>query len=133
MDRQVRAGQIDAVTAAVTARQTALGPKAADEPDTRPRSRVAETVGDLEDQRGRMNDPAYRAAGRPITSCHVESTIQQINQQVKGTEKFGTGAGAEAIRPIRADRLSETEPRAAFWDRRRENQTGGRIQKSLAA
>ncbi|OWK35587.1 hypothetical protein FRUB_08150 [Fimbriiglobus ruber] len=35
-----------------------------------------------------MNDPAYRAAGRPITSCHVESTIKQINQRVKGTEKL---------------------------------------------
>ncbi|WP_238602937.1 hypothetical protein [Fimbriiglobus ruber] len=130
---QVWAGQIDAVITAVKVRQTTLGPKAPDELDTRPRSKVAETVGDLENQKARRNDPAYRAAGLPITSCHVESTIKQINQRVKGTETFWTEAGAEAILQIRADLLSETEPLAAFWDRRQENQTGERIQKSLAA
>ena len=38
-----------------------------------------------------------RQGRKPITSSHIESTIIQINRRVKGSEKFGSGAGAGAI------------------------------------
>ena len=38
----------------------------------------------------------------------VESVIKLINQRVKGSEKFWSEPGAEAILQLRADYLSET-------------------------
>jgi len=38
----------------------------------------------------------YRREGLPITSTLVESLIKQVNQRMKGTEKFWARGGAEA-------------------------------------
>jgi hypothetical protein len=59
----------------------------------------------------------YRRDELPIPSCHVESAIQQVNRRVQGTEKFWSEDGAEAILPLRADLLSETDSLDAFWTR----------------
>jgi hypothetical protein len=56
----------------------------------------------------------------------VEATIKQINQRVKGTEKFWSECGAEAILQLRADSVSETEPLVGFWQRRQAQATGQR-------
>lgn len=45
----------------------------------------------------------------------VESVIKMINKRVKGSEKFWSEAGAEAILQLRADYLSETETMSRFW------------------
>ena len=52
----------------------------------------------------------------------VESVIKMINRRVKGSEKFWSEPGAEAILQLRADYLSETETMSRFWTRGDENQ-----------
>ena len=49
----------------------------------------------------------------------VESVIKMINKRVKGSEKFWSEPGAEAILQLRADYLSETEAMTRFWTVRR--------------
>lgn len=61
---------------------------------------------------------AYRRRRLPITSSHIESTIKQINQRVKGSEKFWTTEGGVALLQLRADSLSDTQPLSCYWIRR---------------
>jgi hypothetical protein len=129
---QVWAGQIEPVIAALAQRQVELGPPGDDEPETSPRTRVAEALGYLQNQKERMRYAEYRKQGLPITSSHIESTIKQINQRVKGTEKFWSPNGAEAILQLRADVLSETEPLVGFWERRQARATGQRAYSRAA-
>lgn len=119
-------GQVELVIAALRERQRMLGPADANEPEESPRSKVAETLCYLENQRPRMHYDEYRRQGLPITSSHIESTIKQINRRVKGTEKFWSSGGAEALLQLVADYLSDTQPLAAFWKRRQNQATGQR-------
>src|SRR5262249_22323766 len=115
---QVWAGQIEPVLAALTARQAEVGLPEPGEAETSPRQRVADALSFLHHQQKRMRYAEYRCQGLPITSSHIEATIKRINQRVKGTEKFWSERGAEAILQLRADTLSETDPLTAFWERR---------------
>lgn len=72
-----------------------------------PRRVVARVCGYLEDNRERMDYPRYRREGLPWTTSHVESTVKMINRRVKGSEKFWSEGGAEAILQLRAAFLSE--------------------------
>lgn len=129
---QVWAGQIEPVIAALAQRQVELGPAADAEPETSPRQRVAEALSYLQNQRERMRYASYRQQGLPITSSHIESTIKQVNQRVKGSEKFWSESGAEAILQLRADTLSETDPLTGFWQRRQAAATGQRRHRHAA-
>ena len=60
----------------------------------------------------------------PITSSYVESAVKQFNERMKGTEKFWTEAGAEALLQLRADYLSTDNVLADFWQDRQDNATG---------
>ena len=63
----------------------------------------------------------------------VESVIKVINQRVKGSEKFWSEPGAEAILQLRADYMSETEIMSGFWAAREAQASGGRpLPSSLA-
>jgi hypothetical protein len=93
---------------------------------------VAEALSYLQNQKERMRYASYRQQGLPITSSHIESTIKQINQRVKGSEKFWSECGAEAILQLRADTLSETAPLAGFWQRRQATATGQRRYRRAA-
>ena len=66
------------------------------------------------------------------TASHMESLMKQINQRVKGTEKFWCEEGAEAILQLRADLLSDNRPLDAFWERREASQTGQRRYSNAA-
>jgi hypothetical protein len=123
---QVWAGTIEPVIAAVAQRQVELGPPESDEAESSPRQRVADALSYLQNQKERMRYAAYRQQGLPITSSHIESTIKRINQRVKGTEKFWSETGAEAMLQLRADTLSETAPLVDFWERRQTTATGQR-------
>ena len=103
-----------------------LGAPLADEPETGAWQRGAEALSYLQNQKERMRDAEYRRQGLPITSSHIESTIKQVNQRVKGTEKFWSPEGAEAVLQLRADTRSETAPRDGFWERRQAGATGQR-------
>ena len=75
--------------------------------DEDPRRIIARVLGYLEDNRGRMDYPSYRRQGLPWTTSHVESTVKIFNRRVKGSEKFWSESGAEAMLQVRAAFLSE--------------------------
>ena len=112
------------VIAELAQRQAELGSPSATATNSDPRKVVAETLTDLTNQQSRMNYPTYRLAGLPITSSLMESTVNQINRRVKGSEKFWTKAGGEDLAQLSADKLCDTAPLAAFWTRRAAQATG---------
>lgn len=117
-------GQVESIIAELASRQTELGAPAADEAETSPRSIVARALGYLQNHKDQMRYPEYRRQGLPLTTSYVESAVKQFNQRVKGTEKFWTEAGAEALLQLRADDLSDDQPLPAFWQRRQAAATG---------
>jgi hypothetical protein len=119
-------GQVARVLAALEGRQAELGLPAPDEAETSPRRVVATALTYLRNQQGKMQYDAYRRQGLPITSSLMESVVKQVNLRVKGTEKFWSEEGAEAILQLRADLLSDDQPLEAFWERRQAAATGQR-------
>ena len=119
-------GRVADVITELGRRQEELGQPAHDESETSPRRVVADALRYLKNNQERMRYDEYRRRGLPITSSHVESTVKQFNRRVKGTEKFWTEEGAEALLQLRADFLSETEPMEKFWQEREAGATGRR-------
>lgn len=119
-------GQAEQIIAELAQRQAELGLPESSEGETSPRRLVAEALTYLQNHQDKMRYDAYRRQGLPITSSHMESLMKQINQRVKGTEKFWREEGAEAILQVRADILSDDRPLDAFWERREASQTGQR-------
>ncbi|WP_425617687.1 hypothetical protein NA78x_001370 [Anatilimnocola sp. NA78] len=75
-----------------------------------PRQAVIDAARYLTNNLSRMNYPAYRRAGLPVTSALMESLVKEVNYRVKGSEMFWNDpAGAEAILQIRAAALSEDD------------------------
>jgi hypothetical protein len=124
-------GQVTKVLTALQARQAELRPPGPDEPNTSPQQVVAWTLTYLGNQQDKMHYEAYRRQGLPITSGLMESVVRQINRRVKGTEKFWSEKGAEALQ-LRADQLSEDQPLEAFWQRRQEVAMGQRRYRPAA-
>ena len=63
----------------------------------------------------------------------MESLIKQFNRRVKGTEKFWTRDGAEAVLQIRAAYLSEDDRAERFHEQRPGGRAAGRNRQKLAA
>jgi hypothetical protein len=114
----VWSGAVATLLPELEARSAALGspPSACAESD--PRRLVFEAWRYLSNNAPRMHYDAYRRQGLPIMTRAVESVIKQINRRVKGSEKFWSESGAEAILQLRADYLSETEVVSRFWSAR---------------
>jgi hypothetical protein len=125
-------GQVEQVIAELAQRQAELGMPDQDEPETSPRQVVARALTYLQNHKDKMRYPAYRCQGLPLTSSHMESLMKQINQRLKGTEKFWCENGAEAILQLRADELSDDQPLDAFWQRRQDRETGQRPYRAAA-
>jgi hypothetical protein len=125
-------GQVSRVIAALEERQAELGLPNQDEPETSPRQVVARTLTYLRNQQDKMRYDAYRRQGLPITSSLMESVVKEVNRRVKGTEKFWSEEGAEALLQLRADHLSDDQPLDAFWQRRQETATGQRRYRPAA-
>jgi len=125
-------GQVEQVVAALATRQVELGLPTEAESETSPRQIVARALGYLQNHKERMRYPEYRRQGLPITSSYVESTVKQFNRRVKGTEKFWTEAGAEAVLQLRADYLSDDKPLLRFWERRQNSESGQRRYRRVA-
>lgn len=119
-------GQVVRVIDELTARQDELGRPSAGEGKTSPRSIVSQALGYLQNQQSRMNYPEYRTQGLPITSAHMESAVKELNRRIKGSEKFWSPAGAEAMLQLKADTLCDSNPLEAFWKERHETRTGYR-------
>ena len=124
-------GDTEEVIGQLTAEQTAIGLPDAATSETDARSIVAETLTYLRNNVPRMNYPAYRKAGLPMTSCLIESQVKEMNKRVKGTEKFwNDGEEGESILQVKAamisddDRLTShmhTRPGSAFARPTRKN------------
>jgi hypothetical protein len=125
-------GQVARVLTALEGRQAELGPPAAGDPETSPAQVVDRTLTYLRNQQDKMRYDEYRRQGLPLTSSLMESVVKQVSRRVKGTEKFWSEAGAEAILQLRADQLSDGEPLEAFWQRRQETATGQRRYRPAA-
>lgn len=119
-------GKVGVVIAALRARQVELGLPGADDPETSPGQVVSKTLAYLENHQDKMHYDAYRKEGLPITSSRMESAVKQINQRVKGSEKFWSEAGSEPVLQLRADQLSDGEILESFWERRQAEATGQR-------
>jgi hypothetical protein len=117
-------GQVAEVITALEGRQAELGLPGKEEAEASPRQVVATTLTYLRNHQDKMRYDAYRRQGLPLTSSLMESVVKQVNQRVKGTEKFWCGAGGEAIVQLRADYLSDGQPLEEFWQRRQAAATG---------
>lgn len=119
-------GQVTRVIGELAARQAEIGPPTeTDGPTSVPRI-VHDALTYLQNQSAKMNYPEYRKQGLPITSSHIESTVKLLNHRVKGTEKFWSPAGAEALLQLKADTLSDTGHWEKFWHTRPHTMTGMR-------
>lgn len=110
-------GRVRDVLAELQTHQQRLGLPPQDTSADDPRQRVARAITYYTNHQTRMNYPEYRRLGLPITSSLMESTIKQLNQRVKGTEKYWNRPTAEAILQLRADVLSDSKPLQGFWNR----------------
>ncbi|MGK2884566.1 MAG: hypothetical protein ACSLE8_07290 [Rhodococcus sp. (in: high G+C Gram-positive bacteria)] len=125
-------GNVSQTIAELATQAAQLGPPDDETGETDPRQVVATTLTYLVNQQSRMNYPRYRRDGLPVTSSHIESTVKQINYRVKGSEKFWTDTGGEALLQLRADQLSDTQPLPLYWTRRAHNATGTRTYTKAA-
>jgi hypothetical protein len=125
-------GQVAPIIAELAQRQAELGAPEPTDGETSPRRLVAEALTYLQNHKDKMRYDDYRRQGLPITSSHMESLMKQINQRVKGTEKFWCEKGAEPILQLRGDLLSDGRPLDDFWERRQASQTGQRRYRRAA-
>jgi len=103
-------GEVGQVIQELQAWQSKLGEPPPKSPETDPRKIVATTVSYLQNNRHRMDYPAYRQAGLPVTTAWMESLVKEVNYRVKGTEMFWNDPeGAEAILQVRAAALSDDD------------------------
>ena len=124
--RWIWEGEVTQVISELAARQQELGPPTDEDGPTSVRRIVSEALTYLQNQSSRMNYPEHRKAGLPITSSHIESTVKLLNHRVKGTEKFWSERGAEALLQLKADTLSNTGHWHAFRHARPQRMTGTR-------
>lgn len=97
----------------------------------RSRETLQESLTYLTNNASRMHYDEYRRQGLPITTTLIESTIKQISRRMKGTEKFWC-EGAEPQLQLCADRISETNPLASYWNRRAAQISGFRKSRATA-
>lgn len=125
-------GNVSQVVSALEQQQQRLGepPEGTDASD--PRKRVARAITYYRNNQTRMQYPSYRRQGLPLTSSHIESTVKQINQRIKGTEKFWRRDSGDAVLQLRADNLSDSKPLIPFWRRWQTEQTGANCYRMAA-
>jgi hypothetical protein len=111
----VWSGQVATIVPELEVRLAALGAPPSECADSDPRKLVFESLRYLKNNAERMRYDDYRRQGLPIMTSAVESVIKMMNRRVKGSEKFWSEPGAEAILQLRADHLSETETMSRFW------------------
>jgi hypothetical protein len=122
----VWSGQVAMILPELEARCVELGSPPSECVDSDPRRLVFESWRYLKNNADRMRYDRYRCQGLPIMTSAVESVIKMINRRVKGSEKFWSEPGAEAILQLRADSLSETETLSRFWSAREAQVGSGR-------
>lgn len=111
----VWSGRVSTILTELEERSATLGPPPSECGASDPRKLVFESLRYLKNNADRMRYDQYRRQGLPIMTSAVESVIKMMNKRVKGSEKFWSEPGAEAILQLRADYLGETETISRFW------------------
>ena len=119
-------GNVDQVIEELTTIQEEIGSPEKGTSADDPREIVRRSRVYYSNHRGRMNYPEYRRRGFPLTSSIMESSVKQISRRVKGTEKFWSTVGGEALLTLRADYLSDAQPMANYWAQAQSTATGQR-------
>jgi hypothetical protein len=119
-------GRVDDVIDELIAYGTKFGepPPEARSDDPREVIRVSRVY--YENHANRMDYPKYRREGLPLTSSLMESAVKQVSRRVKGTEKYWSSAGGEAILRLCGEYLSDDEPMRDYWERRSRHANGTR-------
>ena len=103
-------GRVREVLSQLRDEQRRIGKPAADAAENDPRKIIAAAIGYFENNARRMDYPAYRREGLPVTSALMESFVKELNHRVKGTEKFwNDGPNGEAILQVRAAALCDDD------------------------
>ncbi len=103
-----------------------LPPPNAGDNDNDPREVVRRSRVFFENHQSRMDYPSYRRQGFPLTSSLMESTVKQVSRRVKGSEKFWSSPGAEAMLRLRGASLSDDKPLNRYFTRRSRHASGTR-------
>jgi len=74
----------------------------------------------------RMDYPSFRRKGFPLTSSLMESTVKQVSRRVKGSEKYWSSSGGEAMLRLRSEYLSDDKPMQNYWTTRPRHAQGQR-------
>lgn len=119
-------GKVDEVIAELDQYQVTIGNPPTDASDTDAREIVRRSRVYYRNHRGRMNYPEYRRRGYPLTSSIMESTVKQVNRRVKGSEKFWSSAGGEAVLGLRAAYISDSKPMEDYWKHTQNSANGCR-------
>ena len=123
-------GQVDDVIDELIAYGTKFGEPPPDVSRDDPREVIRRSRVYYENHAERMDYPSYRRQGFPLTSSLMESTVKQVSRRVKGSEKFWSSTGSEAILRLRGEYLSDDEPMKAHWKQRSKNAAGTRAYRS---
>ena len=99
----------------LTRAKAASGEPAKSAPESDPRRIIASACTYVTNNIDKMDYPRYRKLGLPTSSAPVESRTRQFNRRVKGTEKFWTEEGAEAVLQVRAAYLSQDGRAECNW------------------
>jgi hypothetical protein len=116
-------GRVDELIAALEKRLGELPPVEKGDKKS-PQAIVFATLRYIRNNRTRMNYPEYRRLGLPITTSAIESTVKQINYRVKGTEKFWSQHGIDAMLRLRSSLLSDFDTLDDYLARRESNASG---------
>lgn len=125
-------GNVNAVIDELAAYSGKLGPPPENPHSNDPREVVRASLVYYRNHAPRMDYPSYRRAGLPLTSSLMESTVKQVSRRVKGTEKFWSSTGGEAILRLRAESLSDSKPLRRHLENRAQHATGTRRYRSQA-
>ncbi len=119
-------GRVEEVIDELIAYGTKLGEPPPDTGRDDPREVIRVARGYYENHAERMDYPRYRREGFPLTSSLMESTVKQVSRRVKGSEKYWSSAGGEAMLRLRGEYLSDDDPMHDYWSRRSRSATGTR-------
>ena len=119
-------GRVDIVIDELTAYGRKFGEPPPDASSDDPREVIRRSRVYYENHACRMDYPSYRRAGFPLTSSLMESMVKQVSHRVKGTEKYWSSSGGEAILRLCGEYLSDDEPMHDYWKQRSRHAPGTR-------
>ena len=119
-------GHVDEIIDELIAYGTKFGEPPQDARSDDPREIIRVSRVYYENHTARMNYPDYRKMGFPLTSSLMESTVKQVSRRVKGSEKYWSSSGGEAMLRLRGESLCEDKPLHGYFHQRSQHVNGTR-------